>query len=114
MQKLIDYHWPGNVREIENLVERAIIVSPDDTLEIDSNWLATSGDSVPAMAKSVTVRPQTLAEVERAEILPALEVCKGKVYGDDGAAVRLGLKPTTLYGKMRKHGIKRRDDQFSV
>lgn len=110
MQELIEYQWPGNVRELENLVERAMIVSPGDTLEIDSNWLATSGDSTPTIAKPVAVRPQTLAEIERAEILKALESCKGKVYGDDGAAARLGLRPTTLYGKMRKHGIKRSTD----
>ena len=46
-----------------------------------------------------------LAEVERRAILDALERCRGKIYGPDGAAAALGLKPTTLYGKMRKHHI---------
>ena len=52
---------------------------------------------------------QTLRDQERHSILDALAHCGGKIYGADGAASRLGLKPTTLYGKMKKHGI-RKDD----
>jgi formate hydrogenlyase transcriptional activator len=56
----------------------------------------------------------SFAEVERRAILEALERCGGRIYGSDGAAARLRLKPTTLYGKMRKHGIKRQRDRFAV
>jgi formate hydrogenlyase transcriptional activator len=101
LKLLTAYHWPGNVRELENLIERALVVTSGDTLDIDPHWLQASVDS--------NGKPRsTLAEVERGTILDALERCRGKIYGPDGAAAALGLKPTTLYGKMRKHRICRR------
>jgi formate hydrogenlyase transcriptional activator len=100
MELLAQYHWPGNVRELENLVERAMIVSGGDTLEIDPDWLKAA----PAGAAAREARPG-LAELERRAIVDALERCRGRVYGPAGAAAALGLKPTTLYGKMRKHQI---------
>ena len=96
---LAAYDWPGNVRELENLIERALIVSSGDMLEIGPTWL-TAGPR--------TAEAAPLADVERRTILDALERCGGKVYGAGGAARLLGLKPTTLYGKMRKHHIRRR------
>jgi formate hydrogenlyase transcriptional activator len=104
LQLLEAYHWPGNVRELENLIERALIVSRGDTLDIDPTWLS----SVPASPSA-----GSLAEIERHTILDALERCRGKIYGVDGAARLLGLKPTTLYGKMRKHRIARRPEAGS-
>jgi formate hydrogenlyase transcriptional activator len=100
VQLLTDYHWPGNVRELEHLVERGMIVTTGATLQIDPNWLkpAQTGDPIPAPCPG-------LAEVERRTILEALQRCHGKIYGPNGAAAVLGLKPTTLYGKMRKHHI---------
>jgi formate hydrogenlyase transcriptional activator len=103
MRLLTDYHWPGNVRELENLIERAMIVASDDTLDIDPQWLAT-----PRLAGADgKTDPASLAEVERRAIQSALEQCNGRIYGPTGAAAALGLKPTTLYGKMRRHGITR-------
>jgi formate hydrogenlyase transcriptional activator len=100
LEMLTAYHWPGNVRELENLVERAMIVATGDTLEIDPSWLR------PAPPRGAAADgPARLAELERRAILDALERCRGKIYGPGGAAAALGLKPTTLYGKMRKHGI---------
>jgi formate hydrogenlyase transcriptional activator len=101
MQLLRGYPWPGNVRELENIVERALLVSTGDALEVDPQWLREApGDA------------NGLADLERRAILDALARCKGKVYGPGGAAEALGLRPTTLYGKMRKHGIERpRRDQ---
>src|SRR5262249_49119180 len=72
------YPGPGNVRELENLVERAMIVSTGDTLEVDPNWLHTPPLAVPT--------PKGLAAQERAAIVEALQHCQGKVYGPDGAA----------------------------
>ena len=100
LRLLTEYHWPGNVRELENLVERAMIVATGDTLEVDPNWLRPE----PAGALANGDQPG-LAELERRAILDALERCHGKIYGPGGAAAALGLKPTTLYGKMRKHRI---------
>jgi formate hydrogenlyase transcriptional activator len=94
------YSWPGNVRELENLVERAMIVANGDLLHLDPAWLqGESGQN--------SSRETTLANLERHSILETLQRCHGKIYGPDGAAAALGLKPTTLYGKMRKHRIRR-------
>ena len=102
LQLLCEYHWPGNVRELENLVERAVIVSSGSTLQVEPHWLEPPRADPPAAA----TRPG-LAELERRAILDALKRCRGKIYGATGAAAALGLKPTTLYGKMRKHQIPR-------
>jgi formate hydrogenlyase transcriptional activator len=100
LRLFMGYSWPGNVRELESLVERAMIVSSGDTLDVDPNWLT------PARADHPAAQPRpTLAEVERRAIVDALERCHGRIYGPGGAAAALGLKPTTLYGKMRKHHI---------
>lgn len=99
-QLLGEYSWPGNVRELENIIERAMVITPDDTLQVDPQWLRSPrADSLSREA------PRSLAELERHAILNALERCHGKVYGPGGAAAALGLKPTTFYGKMRKHRI---------
>jgi formate hydrogenlyase transcriptional activator len=103
LELLTAYHWPGNVRELENLIERALIVTSGDTLHIDPHWLQPSR-TVNANGEGRS----TLAEVERDTILTALERCRGRIYGPNGAAAALGLKPTTLYGKMRKHHISKR------
>jgi formate hydrogenlyase transcriptional activator len=97
MRLLIGYHWPGNVRELENLIERAFIVTTDNILDIDPRWLQpTKRAEVDGVSRS------TLVEVERQTIMAALERRRGRIYGPTGAAAALGLKPTTLYGKMRK------------
>lgn len=103
IQLLKNYHWPGNVRELEHVVERAMILSTDDQLRIDPSWL-----SGPAVAADRTAGRASLAEQERRAILQALERANGKIYGPGGAAQALGLKPTTLYGKMRKLGVKKK------
>jgi formate hydrogenlyase transcriptional activator len=102
LRLLMHYDWPGNVRELENLVERAMIVAGGTTLAIDPSWLSPCTRPQPASDVS------SLQALEKGTILKALERCNGKIYGDTGAARALGLKPTTLYGKMRKHGISRR------
>ena len=86
-----------------------MIVSVGDTLEIDATWLADSaGRSDAAEGRLVP-----LAEVERQAIIIALEKCGGTIYGPNGAAAKLELKPTTLYGKMRKHGIQKQKPKFN-
>jgi formate hydrogenlyase transcriptional activator len=102
LRLLSAYHWPGNVRELENLIERALIVSSGDTLQVDPLWLE------PAPPDRADGEPRGgLAELERRAILEALARCRGRIYGPRGAAAALGLKPTTLYGKLRKHHIPR-------
>jgi formate hydrogenlyase transcriptional activator len=100
LQLLTGYPWPGNVRELENIIERAMIVTAGGRLQVDPSWLKHT----PAASVSRPDRP-CLADLERRAIVDALERCRGRIYGPAGAAAALGLKPTTLYGKMRKHHI---------
>lgn len=109
-QKVIDtltaYHWPGNIRELENVVERSIIMSPGRTLVL--------GDWSPR--KPITAAKgnlMTMEECEREHILFVLEKTHWKVSGKNGAAQILDMIPTTLDSRMRKLGIKR-PDQFTV
>ncbi len=79
-----------------------MIVASDDMLRIDPHWLQ------PARTADTPTPSRTgLAEIERQAILDALDRCDGRIYGPGGAAAALGLKPTTLYGKMRKLHISR-------
>jgi formate hydrogenlyase transcriptional activator len=100
MSELSSYHWPGNIRELQNLVERAVILSNYGVLP---NPLPT------AEARPVDVSPAatTLKDSERAVILRTLEATAWVIGGPNGAAARLGLKRTTLICKMQKLGISR-------
>jgi formate hydrogenlyase transcriptional activator len=97
METLMSYPWPGNIRELQNVIERAVILSKNDVLQL------------PALPVRMLVRaePVTLEEAERVHIMKALEASDWVVGGKRGAATRLGLKRTTLIDKMRKRGISR-------
>jgi formate hydrogenlyase transcriptional activator len=100
LKLLTSYHWPGNVRELENIIERAMVITTGDTLQVEPRWLQ------PTPEDSTNGETRThLADVERRAIVDALDRCHGRIYGSGGAADALGVKPTTLYGKMRKHHI---------
>ena len=98
LRMLGGHDWPGNVRELQNLIERAVILSDGAELAFDPSWLAGA---------SAVETAATWAAQERRRILDALTATEGRVYGPGGAAERLGLNPTTLYGKMRKHRLVR-------
>jgi formate hydrogenlyase transcriptional activator len=100
MLDLCSYDWPGNIRELQNLIERALILSEDGVLP---NPLLTVG----AQHTGVVLTPTTLMDSERALILRTLEAAGWVIGGRDGAASRLGLKRTTLIYKMQRHGISR-------
>jgi formate hydrogenlyase transcriptional activator len=100
MLDLCSYNWPGNIRELQNLIERALILSEDGVLP---NPLLTVG----TQHISVLPTPATLVDSERALIMRALEATGWVIGGRDGAASRLGLKRTTLIYKMQRHGISR-------
>ena len=104
MDSLVNYQWPGNVRELQNLIERSVILSSDETLA--SSPFAELGRDT----SSAPTDRQTLAEAERTHILRALADTDWVVGGTYGAAVRLGVKRTTLLDKMRRHGISRPQD----
>jgi formate hydrogenlyase transcriptional activator len=97
MDTLKRYPWPGNIRELQNFIERAVILTAGGTLRL------------PPLSSAMTIRtePITLKESERDHILKALEQCNWVVGGRCGAAARLGLKRTTLIDRMRRHGLSR-------
>ena len=106
MERLKSYNWPGNIRELQNVLERAVILSPGSTLELGSVHLLE--DAVERLqGGGRDTRSNTLQDVERDHILQTLEDCKWKIRGEAGAAERLGLKRTTLNSRMKKLGIQR-------
>jgi formate hydrogenlyase transcriptional activator len=98
------WEWPGNIRELENLIERAVILSPGPVLRVPLSELALTDEPEPPAGEL-----STLEAAEREHILHALRETKGVIAGPTGAAVRLGLKRTTLNAKLRKLGIRRKD-----
>ncbi|HTV53991.1 MAG TPA: sigma 54-interacting transcriptional regulator [Terriglobia bacterium] len=104
MQALEQWRWPGNIRELENFIERAVILSPGPVLRVPLSELAMF-EALPAPSAELS----TLEAAERAHILHALREAGGVIAGHNGAAARLGLKRTTLNAKMRKLGITRED-----
>ncbi|HXO32414.1 MAG TPA: sigma 54-interacting transcriptional regulator [Candidatus Acidoferrales bacterium] len=105
MEGLVGYCWPGNIRELENVIERAVILSPGPVLRVPLRDLCTQ-----AMPGDSSVRQQTLEEVERAQILATLKQTKWILSGPKGAAIRLGLNRSTLQFRMKKLGIARLRD----
>jgi len=98
MEALVAYSWPGNIRELQNVIERSAILSSGDTL-IVQEVLGDFGVQSREPARSLT---QDLEEVERANILRALEASGWKVKGEGNAASRLGINPNTLRSRMKK------------
>lgn len=103
MEALMRYDWPGNIRELQNFIERAVILSQTRTLSAPISELSHSRESAPAL-------PITLEEAEREHILRALRETQWVLGGSAGAANRLGMPRTTLIYKMRRLGITRQTD----
>jgi formate hydrogenlyase transcriptional activator len=102
MTVLTQYQWPGNIRELQNFIERAVILSPGGTLQAPLSDLRWSSDRDSAPVSAITLR-----DADRDHILKALKETNWRIGGPGGAAARLGLKRTTLLGKMRKLGLSR-------
>src|SRR5262249_1022161 len=110
MDRLNTYSWPGNIRELENILERAIILANGPSLEIDPEVFGT-----PARDAAVPSAPPSegdgnlaaLESTERVHITAALKQANGVIDGPRGAARILGLHPNTLRSRMKKLGIKR-------
>ena len=97
MEALQRYCWPGNIRELRNVVERAMITAVGNNLTIP----------IPAQSASTLRRSVKMVDVEKEHVLSVVEGCGWRIRGVDGAAERLGLRPTTLETRMAKLGIKR-------
>jgi formate hydrogenlyase transcriptional activator len=116
MDALVNYDWPGNIRELENLIERAVLLSPGKELrvplsELKPSTLSANGNvsadlSLFALSPS-SIPITTLEEAERQHILRALRQTEWRIAGPKGAAAILGLKRTTLQARMRKLGVRR-------
>ncbi len=104
MQALCRWPWPGNIRELENFLERAVILTRGSVLYVPLVELETKADETDAELESPTLRA-----AERDHILRVLRETKGQIGGVDGAAARLGLKRTTLNSKLKKLRIERSD-----
>jgi len=98
------YHWPGNIRELQNIVERSVILCNGNTFWIDEAWL--SAEMEPALELSGLLTETLLAQ-EKKIIEAALTATNGKIAGLNGAAARLGIPPSTLDSKIKQLGIKR-------
>lgn len=102
MRQLQEYNWPGNIRELEHLIERSTLLAAGDTIgqvNLPENQPAGTGITTDTGL-------QSLEDMERRHIMQALEACNGKVFGPGGAAEILRIPATTLYSKMKKLGIK--------
>ena len=101
LEALQRYPWPGNVREMQNVIERAVINTQDSSLRLMDTLVA------PGVFGWSNPRPRTLAESEAECIVRALEATHWQIEGQDGAATALGVPPSTLRKRMQKHGIHR-------
>jgi formate hydrogenlyase transcriptional activator len=100
MEMLTNYQWRGNVRELANFIERAVIVTRGQELEIPIVALRPPSETVVAVSSTSTFR-----QAESSVIIEALRAAAGRIAGKGGAAERLGLKRTTLQNKIRRLGI---------
>jgi formate hydrogenlyase transcriptional activator len=104
MTALTEYHWPGNVRELENFIERAVILSRGTELQLPLGGLKARSKAVPVLGADGV---GTLEYAEREHIMRALSETNWTIGGPTGAAIKLGMKRTTLQSKMKKLGIAR-------
>jgi formate hydrogenlyase transcriptional activator len=97
MKKLAAWHWPGNIRELENFIERSVILTHTSALHLPDGEIGTNGKAIPV--------PGSRHAEERDEILRVLKDTNGRVAGPQGAAARMAIKRTTLISRMKKLGI---------
>jgi formate hydrogenlyase transcriptional activator len=100
MEVLTNHSWRGNVRELANFIERAVIVTRGEELEVPAAMLPTASETVVAVSS-----PSSFRQAESSVIIDALRAAAGRIAGRGGAAERLGLKRTTLQNKIRRLGI---------
>jgi formate hydrogenlyase transcriptional activator len=97
MKKLSNWHWPGNIRELENFIERSVILTHGPALQVPVGELTSN--------RNAPIAPNAGDASERDKILRILKETNGRVAGTDGAAMRMGIKRTTLISRMKKLGI---------
>ncbi len=110
LRALVRYPWPGNIRELQNVIERAVILSSGPVLEVPLTELKQH----PVNGVGRPTRQDTLAEAERKHIVGVLQETNWVLAGPAGAAARLGMKRSTLQYRMDKLGISRPDPRARV
>jgi len=100
MERLVQYGWPGNIRELQNVIERAVVLAKGAIVQIDESMLGAE-----ASAEESTI--ETLENVERSHIIRALQETQWVIHGKKGAAELLGINPSTLRSRMEKLAIKK-------
>lgn len=113
---LMNYHWPGNVRELQNAISRAVLLAKEGRIEPQHLGLGLTQATIPALPAPITSTSDvdsdtlfpTMIELEKQHIEMALRRTQGKVYGADGAAELLNMKPTTLQSRIKKLEIDRK------
>lgn len=107
--ELQSYDWPGNVRELQNILERAVIRARDGRLELGLRVPPTSRSPLKKLSASAPAASGTIADIKQHELAlieEALSKTRGKIYGPDGAAALLGMKPTTLSSRIHRMGAR--------
>src|SRR6202000_144077 len=101
------YDWPGNIRELQNIVERAVLLCDGDTFSVDENWLRQAAPTEDIHISSTSIRGlgRLASEQERNLTEDALRASNGRVSGPSGAAAKLGIPRQTLESKMSSLGI---------
>jgi DNA-binding NtrC family response regulator len=110
IKKLQRYEWTGNVRELQHVIERAVIMSHGNVLDLTDILPASNSrprEEGPTPARGSILSFSELKRLERDSIVAALKESEGKIYGADGAADLLGVKPTTLSSRIKALGISR-------
>jgi formate hydrogenlyase transcriptional activator len=107
MNALVEYPWPGNIRELQNVIERAVIVTQGPVLKVALGELVSAPKTPPPLTPSEDGNSmrKVLEEAEREQIVRALEQANWVISGESGAAARLGMKRSTLQARMQKLGI---------
>jgi formate hydrogenlyase transcriptional activator len=106
-QLLEDYHWPGNIRELQNVIQRAVILCGAETLAVEEAWLLSTSE--------ILYEPQPRrSSGEKERIKAALAECRGRISGPNGASRKLGLRRTTLKSRIKKLRINKYQYQFAA
>jgi DNA-binding NtrC family response regulator len=110
LKAMTAYQWPGNIRQLENLIERGVLLAKGSIIE-DISIPVLQMNDIPVIAQDAQMK--TIHENERDYIILVLKKCKGKIWGSGGAAELLNLPPTTLKSKMKKLGIRKENIEWT-
>ena len=113
--RLQSYDWPGNIRELQNIIERSVILSSGEVFSVDESWLAKQ-TRPPTLGVKASLQSESVVEPrdERGIIETALAETKGRVWGSSGAAAKLGIPPSTLDHRIKALGINKKQFKYRL